>query len=541
MPSPLHEAYRKSMLFWFRRHASEPDIVAQLQRHAPAAAVLWELDLEPARPFLAACYAPNPRGGKPWDPIVMLRCFMLMLLAGQPSPNKWVADLTASRVLRVLVGLPEPEVDWPGVGTLYDFLARLHDGPIRGGEDMERPSEAERRRASTPRPLQRSAKPVKLPKGDRPARRQRRKDEAAAKVPVAEPSITARLVAELQTSEQLANPRDLLERLGAILRAVAVQGSLARGLLGAGTKIAVAGDGSPLPTGASRHGRRTCNHGRRERCDCPRIFADPDARLGYDSYREKFFFGHHFYEVIANVGGHDLPLAIRLDPANTTDHTASVLTLDRLFKALPSMGLSIQHFIADAGHDGEANYRYCLDHGASPVIPLRGSAPAIHPELSDVSLSPRGVPTCQAGVEMTPRGTAEANRPIFMCPVKAGKRDRCPLAPDDQPDWVCKPGVKWGPTVTIDAKLNPRLCPPLPRNAKTYAQLYKLRSGCERSNSVKKVTFKLEEARHRRASFWLARLHFIAVLQHARAWVADGAAQAIVDHLLGRSSEVKHG
>lgn len=532
MPSPKHEFYRMSLRLWFRDRADDADVVAQLVRHSSAAAILWELDLEPARPFLAACYAPNPRGGKPWDPIVMLRCLLLALLVGQPSPNKWVADLAASRVLRVLAGLPED--DRPGVGTLYDFLDRLHDGQLRGGDDAERPSEAQRRRASTPRPLQRSAKPPAAPKGGRRARSQRRQDQAAAKTPVADPSVTAKLVAELKEAEHLTNPQDLLERLGTILRVVAVQGSVVRGLLGAGTTIAVAGDGSPLRTGASRHGKRTCGHGRRERCDCPRIYADPDARVGYDSYREQFFFGHHFYEVIANVGGHDLPLAIRLDPANTTDHTASVATLDRLFKVLPSMGLTIHHFIADAGHDGEANYRYCLDHGVRPVIPLRGEAPAVHPDLPEVSLSPRGVPTCQAGKEMTPRGSAEANRPIFMCPVAAGKLERCPLAPDDQPDWSCKPGLKCGPTRTIDADLNPRLCPPVPRNSKTYTRLYKLRSGCERSNSVKKQVFKLEEARHRRASYWLARLHFIAVLQHARAWVADGAAEALVDELLGR-------
>jgi hypothetical protein len=46
----------------------------------------------------------------------------------------------------------------------------------------------------------------------------------------------------------------------------------------------------------------------------------------------------------------------------------------------------------------------------------------------------------------------------------------------------------------------------------------KLRAGCERSNAVKKERFRLEHARHRRASFWLIRLHLIALLQHARAW-----------------------
>jgi hypothetical protein len=61
----------------------------------------------------------------------------------------------------------------------------------------------------------------------------------------------------------------------------------------------------------------------------------------------------------------------------------------------------------------------------------------------------------------------------------------------------------------------------------------KLRAGCERSNAVKKERFRLEHARHRRASFWLIRLHLIALLQHARAWVAGRSALDFVRELIG--------
>ncbi len=52
---------------------------------------------------------------------------------------------------------------------------------------------------------------------------------------------------------------------------------------------------------------------------------------------------------------------------------------------------------------------------------------------------------------------------------------------------------------------------------------------------MKKGRFKLEAARHRGASFWLIRLHLIAILQHALAWVADADASALVGELLGRA------
>jgi hypothetical protein len=540
MPSPEHQAYRERLLFWFRSHASEAGVAEQLERHRDAAAALWELDLEPARAVLMGCYAENPRGGKPWDPIIVLRCLLLMVLVVQTSINKWAADLAGNRILRVLAGLREDE-GRPGVGTFYDFFARLQDGPIRKTcEHQERPSEAERRRSRTPR-----AKPPKAPQpepepaaegGKRGRKKRKKKAKALVTAPASADAVTEKLVAELQAGAELANPNDLLERLGTILRAVAVQGSLVRGFLGDPTKLTVGGDGSPLRTGASRYGKRTCDHPKDERCDCPRIYEDPDARVGWDSHRKTYYYGHHFYEVSASAGGHDLPLAIRLDPGNASDYTQSLLTLDRFYKSLGTLARSVRiaHFIADRGHDAEPIYRYCLGHGSIPVIPLRGEAPATHPARPDLRLSPRGVPTCQADVEMAPWGSAGEHRKVFICPVKAGTLDRCPLAPPELQDWVCRPDQKWGPSVAVNAALNPRLCPPIPRNSPQFQELMNLRSGTERSNSVKKEAFKLEAARHRRASFWLTRLHLIAVLQHARVWVAAGAAKVLVDHLLGR-------
>lgn len=540
MTSPEHQAYRERLLFWFRSHASEPGVAEQLERYRDAMAAVWELDLEPARSVLLGCYSPSPRGGKPWDPVIILRCLLLMILVVQTSVNKWAMDLAGSRVLRVLAGLQEGE-GRPGVGTFYDFFARLHDGPIRKTcEHQERPSEAERRRSRTPR-----SKPAKEPKpdpeptakgGKRGKKRRKKRDKDAVLAPAIAQAVTERLVAELRVGAATANPNDLLERLGTILLTVAVEGSLIRGLLGDPAKLDVGGDGSPLRTGASRYGERTCDHPKDKRCDCPRLYADPDARVGWDHHREVYFYGHHFYELSASAGGHDLPLGIRLDPGNASDFTQSLLTLDRFYKRQSGLAGSVQiaHFIADRGHDAEAIYRYCLGHGTLPVIPLKGEAPATHPARPDLKLSPRGVPACQAGVEMAPWGSAGEHKKVFICPVKAGTLERCPLAPPEQPDWVCRPDQKWGPSVAVNAALNPRLCPPTPRNSAQYQELMNLRSGCERSNSVKKETFKLEAARHRRASFWLIRLHLIAVLQHARVWVAPGAARSLIDHLLGR-------
>jgi hypothetical protein len=515
MPSPPHEAYRTSVREWIPAHADEPDVVPLLERHADALAVLYELDLEPAREVLATCYAANPRGGRPKDPIVLLRSLLVALLVGQPSLNKWVPDLRACRVLRVLAGLPE-EDRGPGVGTYYDFLHRLHDGPIRscGCGHQVAPSEQERRRAEAPQP-------------PRPARQAEQKR--------GEESVTARLVAELRAARDLPSPVDLLGRLTAILLQVAVAESARRDLLGDPDQVIATGDGSALVTGAAENGRKTCDHGRGQRCDCPRVWTDPDARIGYDSYREHFFFGHHFYEWSVPTAGHDLPIAIRLDPGNTSDFTAGPRSFEHLQKALRahSLPITIRNVVADAGHDGLEIHRFFREHGADPAIPLKTSAPGTHPERPGLWLSPRGVPLCEAGIEMTPWGSAGADRRVFVCPVKAGKVARCPLSPDTDPGWLCRPDGDLAPTVSVSVSSNPRLCPSIPRSTARYAALMKLRSGCERSNAVKKERFRLEDARHRRASFWLIRLHLIALLQHARAWVAGRSALDFVRELIG--------
>jgi hypothetical protein len=352
-------------------------------------------------------------------------------------------------------------------------------------------------------------------------------------------SATRRLVEELGHAKDLGNPMDLLQRLSEILIEVAVRESGERGLLGDVTKLTVGGDGSMLRTGAAAHGKRVCGHPFDERCTCPRIYSDPDAQWGWNSHRRLWFFGHHFYELSVSTEGHDLPVAIGLEPGNGSDFTASLRVYDRLVKNLAEKtdGWHIGIYIADAGHDAEPIYRYVMDHGAVPIIPLKGQAPATHPHRPDLRLSKRGVPLCKAGVEMKPWGSAGRDRANFICPVRGGLLGRCPLAPRGEEDWHCRPDLSWGPTVSVKISQNPRLCPPIPRNSTRFQELYNLRTGTERSNSVKKETFRLEAARHRRASFWLIRLHLIAILQHVKAWTANEDARSLVDGLLGRSKE----
>lgn len=479
-----------------------------LDAHADTLQLFAWLDLEPARPILQACYATHPRGGEPWDPIIVLRCLLVMLQVGQPSINRWVDQVRATPALRVACGFDLTGVT-PGVGTLYDFLNRLHDGPRRpvpGQALPERPSHTERRRAQAP-----------VPPGTKPQKKEEVKTNE---------TLTARIVKELEAAKDQKRGVDLLQRLADILLHVAVRPSAERGLLGEPDTIVAHGDGSALMTGADPHGQKTCEHDRFTRCTCPRVWTDPDAAWGYVASLDRYFYGHHFYEISVSHRGHNLPLALRLDPGNASDFAQSLWTLDAMQKQWREAKLDwkLGVFIADAGHDAEPIYRYLNDRGITPVIPLRDQGPARHADRPELTLSPRGVPMCEAGVEMTPWGTAGSNHvPSFICPFKAGKLTCCPKAPESDPEWSCRPGTKYAPVVTVPSADNPRIFSPLPRNHPRWTEYMALRSGCERSNSIKKNGLKLEQAGHRRASFWLIRLHLCAVLQHARAWVASAS------------------
>ncbi len=565
MPFPEHSVYQDQLVAALRELAQDPDRRRVIVQLAPVLLVLYHLDLTPALPILATGYALSPRGSKPWSPLPVLRALLLGHLIGAIKPRDLADKLRGCPVLRALAGFSQQEMDAhdqpaPGGSTFYDFFHRLFDGPQRTVCDHDRPpSQLQAQRARDPQPRKgrtanaehnddqpnkkttqnKKAKPSKS-RTARRATREAQKNKARAHQ-IAQ-GVTDRLVKQLKAARDQNNPNDLTERLGRILLECAVLQSAKRGLLGDVSALITTGDGSPLPTAADGHGKRVCDCEKSTRCDCPRVYSDPDAAWGWDHYREVYYFGYSFYEVSVTSEGRDLPLTIELNPANTSDHTASVKAMDRLHKRLRSHAQSfcIDIFVADAGHDSLAEHRFHRSWSVRPVIPLANKAPATHPSRGEVQLSERGVPMCEAKLEMSPWGSAghgDARRPLFLCPVGAGKLARCPLAPEAEPEWSCRPELKRGPAVTVSPKDDPRMFPLIPRNSERYKELYRMRSGTERSNNLKKGVYALPGCRHRRASFWLIRLHLAALLQHAKAWVADLDARVFVAQLLGETQE----
>jgi hypothetical protein len=526
VPSSQHESYQAQLTDALRRLASDPDRRRLIDHYDDAIVIFYNLDLEAVEAILASCYARSPRGGKPWEPLAVFRSLLLGHLIAKPRFAALSQALRGCPVLRAIAGFsPEEEASHtqpaPGTSTFYDFCNRLLDGPCCPQRTLTE--------------TQQLARQVKTPRNAQG--RRDKKDEKADKKGVSKDTerVSEKLRKQLLAARDCANPDDLNTRLGHILLSCAVVESARRGLLGDISQLPLSGDGSPLPSAADGGGRRDCDCDPKTRCDCPRLYSDPTATWGYDSYRKIYYFGHHFYELGVYRDGVDLPLHVRIDPARETDHTAAMKAMDWLGKALRDdyPGVAGTSFIGDAGHDGMPMYRFCQDWSMSTVIPLSRPAPASHPSRGEVKFSDRGVPLCQANVEMTPRGTAGKDcRPLYLCPLRANKIARCPLAPDGQDDWHCT-GQKYGPVVTVAPKDDLRLFPQIPRNSARYKKLYRQRSGTERSNFIKKYGQYVLSCRHRRSHLWHIRLAAVAVLQHAKAWCRDIDSQRFIADLLG--------
>ena len=134
--------------------------------------------------------------------------------------------------------------------------------------------------------------------------------------------------------------------------------------------------------------------------------------------------------------------------------------------------------------------------------------------LSQEHLPACSVPICPADYRMCRDGIEVAKgRMKFKCP-KMNKENGCLSCTCETP---CS-DAKYGRTVHLVLKDNPRLFNNPPRSSKEWKTEYNARTSVERSNKREKIDFKLESGRHRSTKMWYCRLYHILMLQHLDAW-----------------------
>ncbi|MFR7848856.1 MAG: hypothetical protein ACLU8S_15860 [Coprococcus phoceensis] len=205
----------------------------------------------------------------------------------------------------------------------------------------------------------------------------------------------------------------------------------------------------------------------------------------------------------------DLPLFPLFNPASKHDSHGFLEAYFRFKAFLPDF--HVRKWLLDSAHDAMSYYLYCRKNDIQPFIDLNEKRGISMKYKDDFTIGKDGVPICKAGRKMNHDGSE---------PSKARLKFRCPLASRKYGCSCSTPcsDSKYGRTVHLAMKDNPRLINFPPRDSEQWKLEYNARTSAERSNKREKIDFQLESSRHRSTKMWYCRLYHILMLQHLDAW-----------------------
>ena len=416
-------------------------------------------------------------GPKPRLPSCMLRSYLLSIVFKISSITDWVAAMKTCPLYAIVSGFHFG--DTPGVGTFYDFFDRLW----LSEDDNFSPHLREPKNSKKP---------------------EKKGDKAVSTEKVTVEYLIKQMTVEPVSSEQ---PYSLLTNL---YKEQFLDVSVQNGLI-TPEALSLAGDGMPVYTSARERKKRTCNcleNGDRK-CDCKRIYSQPDCNVGWDSSRDCYFHGYNSYILVASDSYNDLPIIPLLHPASRHDSIAFVHSFFTMKTFFPEF--VINKLLLDSAHDALPIYEYCLKEKITPFIDLNDERGAKPKYKDDFTIGDDGVPYCKANRKMNKDGSEKKKyRFKYRCPMMSRKYGlKCSNPCSD---------AKFGRTVHINMNDNPRLFNNPTRDSDEWKEIYKRRTSAERSNKRQKIDFKLENGNHRSSKMWYCRLYGIIMLQHLNAW-----------------------
>ena len=471
-----HTAYQNFVTENLRKYYPDPEAISLstwdiIER-------FWALDLSYTDELLRNKY--SVLGPKPRTPSCMQRSYLLSIDFKVDSLTDWAAQLKINPLYAILSGFEFGNT--PGVGTFYDFFNRLWDS------DSDNLS-----------PHIHSVKKKKVKKPN----------QKGAKAASVESVSVEQLLPQLE-SAAFSIEEQPYASLFHIYHQEFLSQSVQKGLIQKDS-LSIAGDGTPFVTSARERKHRICNCADKgiSDCDCQRYFSQPDCDIGWDSSRNCFYHGYGLYMLVAADSESDLPVFPLLNPASKHDSHGFPETYFRMKNFLPDFHVS--KWILDSAHDAMPYYTYCRNQGIQPFIDLNEKRGIKVPYKDDFTIGKDGIPVCKAGRKMNRDGSE---------PSKYRLKYRCPLASRKYGCSCENPcsDSKYGRTVHLAMKDNPRLINFPPRDSKEWKTEYNARTSAERSNKREKIDFRLENGRHRSTKMWYCRLYHILMLQHLDAW-----------------------
>ena len=188
-------------------------------------------------------------------------------------------------------------------------------------------------------------------------------------------------------------------KLWEIFNTFFLQNSASMGLISL-TFLALAGDGTPVYTSAQERKTRTCNclkNGIRD-CKCNRIYHQPDCDIGWDSHRNRHYFGYDLYMLTASDSENDLPVFPFLSPASRHDSHGFLYNWFSMKKMLPE--ITITKLLLDSAHDAMPYYDCCKKNNITLFIDLNWKCGRPPVYKDDISINSDGIPLCPKGFPM---------------------------------------------------------------------------------------------------------------------------------------------
>ena len=398
----------------------------------------------------------------------IFRSFILMSSLGIHSIDEWIDTLNAEPLYAIIIGVSPERI--PALGNHYDFINRLWG---------ESPQKLLDDRNSLRNPYNKPDKP----KGKN------------QKAPPRNPGVVTRLVNFLDSGKTFKRKPDRILRK--IFDKLALVPSMAAGLISENNSLSVSGDGTCIVTGASSYGSKICDCKTNGifNCSCKRNFIDPDARWGWDSYHERYFFGYHAY-ILSSYNKKlklDLPLYFSVNQGSRHDSAALIFALNDFNKTVPLS--SIDNLILDSAHDNYPTYNFLAKYSINALIALN-KTPRGNKKYDTLEVNPHGIPICKNKCQMIFWGhCASRHRLKWRCPLATGKITSCD----------CKSSCSssnYGRTFYTKTKDDPRLFTLIPRGSFEWKELFKRRSSAERVNVRLLNHYKLEQHRSLSKKIW---------------------------------------
>ena len=430
-----------------------------------------ELDLSAVDRIMMDKY--SVLGTEPRQPSSMLRSLLLMIKTKSPSITLWVSTLHTSPFYAILSGF-EPD-DVPGVGTFYDFMRRLWNRNTPNFSDHLKPP---------------AVKKVAKPKV---------KGQKAASI---ERETVAELISRL-SSTAFHIDDEAYGTLLQIFRTCFLDESIRMGSLQP-DRLHIAGDGTPVVTAARFRSHHTCDCWKNGvfDCNCLRHFPQPDCDIGWDSSRDRWYFGYDLYLLTDADSG--LPLFPLLHPASKHDSHGFCEAFFRFRALLPD--LKPASLLLDSAHDSMAMYSLCQRENIAPFIDLNLGNTKKTSDYHGVTIGPDGVPICPAGLKMKSNGNdLRRQYAKFRCPLNNNGKCSC--------ENLCS-SAKYGRTCSIPMADNIRFYTSPPRDSDQWKAMYNKRTSAERANKRIKLDSLLELCNHRSTMLWYVRLYLVLMLLH---------------------------